>query len=144
MNTKVKITLIIIVTLVIGIVLGAMLNRTFLRYRIQRAFANRNPVGMVSFMERNIQPTPDQREQIREILEKHRIKSQEIRDRFLEEMQSVFESMETELDPILTPEQKKRLKRRSFGPWRAPRGLPDRRRPWRKPPREKPPKEQIK
>lgn len=137
MNTKVKVTLIIIVTLVIGIALGAMLNRAFLRHRIQRAFATRNPVGMVSFIERSIRPTPDQRAKIREILEQHRIKSQEIRDRFMEEMQLEFESLESELDPVLTPEQKKRLKDRSTGPWRDPRRFQDRRGPRRKPPREK-------
>ena len=144
MNTKVKIALIIIVTLVIGIVLGAMLNRAFLRHRIHRAFADRNPMGMVSFMEENIRPTPDQREQIREILEKHRKKSSDLREKFMMEMQAEFESLEAELDPILTPEQQRRLKRRSFGAWRNPRGFPDRPGPRRKPPREKPPKEQIK
>jgi hypothetical protein len=144
MNTKSKIALIIIVTLVIGIVLGAMINRAFLRHRIQRAFATRNPVGMVSFIERSIRPTPDQRAKIREILEKHRMKSQEIRDRFMKEMQLEFESLESELDPILTPEQKERLKDRTPGPWRDHRRFADPRRSLRKPPRQKPPKEQIK
>jgi len=144
MNTKVKIALIIIVTLVMGIVLGAMLNRAFLRHRIQRAFADRNPTGMVSFIERNIRPTPEQREQITKILEKHRKKSAEMREKFMMEMQAEFESLEAELDPILTPEQKNRLKRRMRGPWRDPRRSPDHRGPRRKPPGEKPPKEQIK
>ncbi len=144
MNTKVKIVLIIIVTLVIGIVLGAMLNRAFLRHRIHRAFSDRNPVGIVSFMEKSIRPTPDQREQIREVLEKHRKKSLDIREKFMMDMQAEFESLEAELDPVLTPEQKKRLKDRSAGPWRDPRRSQDPRRPWRKPPREKLPKEQIK
>lgn len=143
MNTKVKIALMIIVTLVIGIVFGALLNRALLRYRIQRAFADRNPAGMISFMEERIRPTPDQRAKIREILEKHRIKSQEIRDRFMEEMQSEFESLESELDPILTPEQKRRLRERPPGPWREHRRFPDPRRPMRKPPRQKPPNEPI-
>ena len=144
MNTKVKIALIIIVTLVIGIVLGAMLNRAFLRHRIQRAFADRNPVGMVSFIERNIRPTEEQREQIRVILEKHRKNSADMREKFMKEMQAEFESLEAELDPILTPEQKNRLKRRLRGPWRDLRGFPDRPGPRRKPPRDKLPKEQIK
>jgi hypothetical protein len=141
MNIKMKIALIILVTLVIGIVLGALLNRAFLRYRIQRAFHDRNPVGMVSFMEEVIQPTPEQRVLIREILENHRKKTEEIRDEFMLEMREAFESLEAELDPILTPEQKKRLKDHSFRPWRDPRRLPDRRDPWRKPPPDKPPRE---
>lgn len=144
MNTKAKVALIIIVTLVIGIVLGAMLNRAFLRNRIQRAFADRNPTGMVSFIERNIRPTPEQREQIREILEKHRKKSVEMREKFMMDMQAEFESMEAELDPILTPEQKNRLKRRLHGTWKDRGRFLDRRGPRRKPPGEKPPKEQIK
>jgi len=147
MNTKVKIALIIVLTLVIGIVLGAMINRAFLRYRIQKAFLNRNPVGMVSFLEEVIQPTPEQRILIREILEKHRKKSEELREKFMMEMKTEFESLEAELDPILTPEQKNRLKRRSFRPWRGPRrrpgswGMPP---PPGKPPKDKPPKEPIK
>jgi hypothetical protein len=149
MNTKLKIALIIIVTLVIGIVLGAMVNRALLRHRIQRAFNERNPRGMIIFIERSIQPTPEQRDQIREILEKHRIRAQEIREKFTEDMKLEFESLEAELDPILTPEQKERLKRNSRGPWRDPRRFPDRRGPRMKPPgekplREKPPKENIK
>ena len=144
MNTKVKIALIIIVTLVIGIVLGAMLNRAFMRFRIQRAFADRNPMGMISFIEKDIRPTPDQREKIREVLEKHRKKSLDLREKFMMEMQAEFESLEAELDPILTPEQKNRLKRRFRGPWRDPRRFPDPRRPRRKPPGEKQPKEEIK
>ncbi|MGD8539780.1 MAG: hypothetical protein PVI66_13775 [Candidatus Aminicenantes bacterium] len=143
MNTKVKIALIIIVTLVIGIVLGAMVNRALLRHKIRRAFDERNPKGMISFIERNIQPTPDQREQIREILKKHRINSQEIREKFMEDMRLEFESLEAELDPILTPEQKNRLKRRFRGPWRDPRRFPDRHGPRRKPPGERPPKEKV-
>ena len=144
MNTKVKIALIIIVTLVIGIVLGAMLNRAFMRFRIQRAFADRNPLGMISFIEKDIRPTPDQREKIREVLEKHRKKSLDLREKFMMEMQAEFGSLEAELDPILTPVQKNRLKRRFRGPWRDPRRFPDPRRPRRKPPGEKQPKEEIK
>ncbi len=143
MNTRVKIALIIIVTLALGIVLGAMINRAFMRHRIQRAFADRNPLGMVSFIERNIRPTPDQREQIREILEKHRKKSAEIREKFMIDMRAEFESLEAELDPILTPEQKDRLKRRLRGPWRDHRRFPDRRGPRMKPPGERPPKEKV-
>lgn len=143
MNTKLKVALIIIVTLVIGVVLGASLNRAFVRHRIQRAFADRNPRGMVSFIERNIRPTPDQREKIREILEKHRKKTADMREKFMMDMQAEFESLEAELDPILTPEQKNRLKRRRLSPWRDHGRFPDRRGPRRKPPGEKPPEEKV-
>jgi hypothetical protein len=141
MNTKVKVALIIIVTLIIGIVLGAMFNRAFMRHRIQKAFADRNPRGMVSFIERSIRPTPEQREQIRQILDKHRIKSAEMREKFMKDMRAEFESLEAELDPILTPEQKNRLKRRLRGPWLDRGRFPDRRGPRRGPPGEKPPRE---
>ncbi len=141
MNIKVKIALIIVMTLVIGIVLGALFNRAFLRYRIKRAFHDRNPVGMVAFMEEAIQPTPEQKVLIREILEKHRKKTQEIRDEFMLEMREAFESLEAELDPILTPEQKKRLQERFFSPRGDQRRFPDRHKPWRKPPPRKPPGE---
>ena len=149
MNVKVKTALIIIITLIIGIFLGAMLNRALLRHRIQKTFFMHKPDGLVFFIEEMIQPEPDQRDQIRTIVEKHADRMEEMRERFFKEMEADRESFLKELDPLLTPEQKKRLRRgppgffpgrRPFrdrpGPW------PDRDRPWpkhKRPPQEKHP-----
>jgi len=141
MNIKVKIALIIIITLIIGVVMGAMLNRALVRYKIQKTFAVRQPGRFVYFMERIIQPEQEQRDQIRAILKKHAGRTEEMRGRFFSEMQAEKESLLKDLDPILTPKQMKRLKQ-------GPPGFPPDHRPWperrpfREPPWKKPPPEE--
>ncbi|MFC2164664.1 hypothetical protein ACFLT2_06690 [Acidobacteriota bacterium] len=149
MNVKVKTALIIIITLIIGIFLGAMLNRALLRHRIQKTFSMHKPDRLVFFIEEVIQPEAEQRDQIRAIVEKHAGHMEEMRRKFFTEMQSERESFLKEIEPLLTPEQKERLKkgprglfpgRRPFPERRGPR--PDREHPWpkhKRPPEEKNP-----
>jgi len=151
MTVKVKTALIIIITLIIGIFLGAMLNRALLRYRIHKTFAMQRPDRLVFFIEEIIRPTPDQRDQIRTIVDKHAGQMEEMRQKFFKEMETGRESFLKELDPILTPEQKKRLKKGPPGFFPRRRPFPDRRGPWpdrddrpwpkhKPPPDERPPK----
>ena len=140
MNIKVKTALIIIITLVMGIVIGAMLNRALLQRRINRAFSWRLPDFMITHIERIIEPDQEQRKRLREVLRKHAERMMEIRENHRIELQESFESLQKEMDLILTPEQKKRLLRRLPGPLQRFRGFPGK--PPFKPPREKkPPKE---
>ncbi len=116
---KAKTTLVIIITLIIGIVLGAMLNRTFMHLRIRRAFDAVNPFRFTRILEQAIDPTPEQKRQIREILQKHAKNIGELRNNFEDGMLSSFESLKKELDSALTPEQKERLEEmlRKRRPW---------------------------
>ena len=153
MNVKVKTALIIIITLIIGIFLGAMLNRALLRHKIRKTFSMHRPDKLVFFMEEMIQPEPEQKEQIRAILEKHSSSMQEMRQRFFTEMQAERESFLKKIEPLLTPEQKERLKkgppgffprRRPFPDRQGPRS--DRDRPWpkhKRPPKEKHPDKPV-
>ncbi len=140
MNIKVKTALIIIITLVMGIIIGAMLNRALLQRRINRAFSWRLPDFMITSIERIIEPDQEQRKRLREVLRKHSERMMEIREDHRKELQESFESLQKEIDPILTPEQKRRLQRRLSGPFRRFRRFPER--PPFKPPRDKkPPRE---
>ena len=121
MNIKVKITFIIIITLAIGIVIGALLNRTLSQNRIKRILERRNPPIFISFYERIIEPDAEQRAKVRKVLNKYAQNLSEIRTNFQEELQSSFESMTAELEPLLTPEQKERLEK---GFPRPPRFFP--------------------
>ena len=104
-------------------------------------------------MEEMLQPEPEQRQQIRAILEKHSDRMKERRQQFFSEMQTEKEAFLKELDPLLTPEQRERLKKgpRGFFPGRPPfrerRGpWPDRDRPWpkhKRPPQEKHPDKPV-
>lgn len=109
MNLKVKITFLIIITLVIGIVIGAMLNRAVSQNRIRRILERRNPPIFISFYERIIEPNADQRDSVRKVLDKYAQRLSKIRTNFQDELQSSFESMKAELEPLLTAEQKERL-----------------------------------
>jgi hypothetical protein len=135
MNVKVKTALIIIITLIIGVFLGAMLNRALLRHRIRKTFSMHKPDRLVFFIEEMIQPDDDQRDQIRSIVEKHADRMKEMRKRFFKEMEAERESFLKEIEPLLTPEQKERLrhgppgffpKRRPFPDHRGPRPEHDR------------------
>lgn len=118
MNMKVKTTFIIIITLILGVVIGAMLNRALLQNRIRRTFSQQNPNRLALFYERIIQPDPAQSEVLREILNKHSKRMSEIRTNFFEEMQSAVKALQADIDPILTLEQKKRLRERMMRPRR--------------------------
>ncbi len=124
MNIRLKTTLIIIATLIIGIIFGALLSRAYLHHRIRRAFTMVNPNRFMTFFEQTISPTPEQREQIRKIIQKHTKTVSELQKNLRDGMDSSFESLRKELDSVLTPEQKERLEKMMRG-----------RRPW--PPRDR-------
>lgn len=140
MNVKVKTTFIIIITLVIGIVIGAMLNRALLQQRIKRTISMANPNRLVAIYEEIILPDSVQTKMIREILSKHAKQVSEIRMKARKDMQSTFESTKKELDKLLTPEQKKRLEKRLPNPLRRIGRFPMRRNLLRNPRMKKPPR----
>jgi len=117
MNVKTKTTFIIIVTLIIGIAIGAMFNRALLQHRIKRTFSSRNPDRLSVFYERILDPNVEQTQKIRSILKKHALTVSKIRDNYQEEMLAANESFKTKLDPLLTPTQKSRLNRGPFNRW---------------------------
>ena len=140
MNIKVKTALIIIFTMVIGIVIGALLNRALLQHRIRRVFSMQKPRVMATVMRDIIRPDSDQAKLIREILDKHVERMSDLREKNRREMESAMKELWKEMDSILTPEQKKRLERNLPPPFRMMR-FPERRRPFRDQPRRIPPPE---
>lgn len=111
MNIKLKMTFVIIITLALGIAIGAMVNRTLSQNRIKSILSKRRSDIFVTTYKKILQPNASQRELIREILYKYANRVTEIQTNFREDMESSIESMRAELDPILTPEQKKRFER---------------------------------
>ena len=126
MNMKVKTTIIIIITLIFGIVLGAMLNRSFTHRRIKRAFDAVNPNRFTMILERAIDPTEEQKKQIREILQKHAKLVAELRKNLMQGMDTSMQSLKKELDSVLTPEQKERFEKmmKERPPWMRREGKP--------------------
>ena len=118
MNIHVKTSLILIVTLLIGMILGALLGGALLRSRVKdRAARIRTPHGFANRMERIIQPDESQREAVREILLRHADRFSQFHDQFA----ALADSLKKDLDPILTEEQKLRLERMIYAPRRMHR-----------------------
>jgi len=126
MSMKSKVTFIIVITLVLGIFVGFMLNRIYSQSRVRNILSRRSPDFFVTFYERILEPDTKQSKMIGEILDTHAKQVSAIRENFQEELQSLFESMKAQIEPILTPEQKERLKER------FPRPSPYRDRPGKK------------
>ena len=121
MNMKLKTSLIIIITLIVGMVIGAMVNRAFLHNRVQRVFQKRTPNVFVQSYLAAIKPDEKQRKQIREILDRNARIMSEIREKNREDLETAMDTMNAELEAVLTPEQMERLEqyapvgRPSFG-----------------------------
>ena len=112
MNTKVKIAAIMVLTLVLGIFIGAMANRALMHNRIRRTFTMNDPARFPMRIIEIIQPDGAQEVQLKEILDRHSNKLFESRENFMKESRAVWETLMKEIETILTPEQKERLKNR--------------------------------
>lgn len=109
MSIQWKSALIIIATLVIGIVIGVFLAGPVLHRHIGPGPGDRGGAMFMTMLERIIQPTADQEDAVREILERHAAKLDFMHEEFRIEMVATMDSLRKELDPILTDEQKARL-----------------------------------
>lgn len=112
MNSKWKFITLMILTLAIGIAIGALLNRALIQSHIRHAMQMRT-TGFFGPGEKMLlrSATPAQQKRIREILDRHRQRLGEIHSRFGREIQESFLTLQKEIDPILTSEQKNQLKR---------------------------------
>jgi len=115
MNVKLKTSFVIAVTLIAGIVIGALANRALLQNRVQRVFSMRSPNVFVQSYLETIKPDADQEKQIEEILERNGQRIAEIRSKSREDLESSMVAMMSELESVLTPEQIKRLEEKTPG-----------------------------
>ena len=113
MNLKIKSSLIIVFTFILGMIVGIIFIRSFFPppKMIDRIAEGRTPRGFMDRFERVINPTESQREEIEKILKEHfeRMHNQSVkfRDRF----KQLNDSLLIELKPILNDEQKQRLEK---------------------------------
>ena len=94
MKTTTKTSIILIVTLLAGIVVGILLDRTFLRYEFRNKVAGvRDPKGVMRLMERILEPDEDQYEQLMEVVSKHSKKMHAIGDSSRKQIEAVMDFM---------------------------------------------------
>ncbi len=136
MSVKVKMSLIILVTLIVGMLLGALIQGAFMRNQFHKRITRlRTPEGFMRRFERVIRPTEEQKPEIDKILLKNFERFNKRLTPPVQEMGRIMDTLRMELDPVLTPEQKARLHRhfehmRRFPP--PPPGRPPGKPPWRK------------
>lgn len=136
MNAKSKIILHMGVTLIVGIGIGAFLNRAIVQKRIRDVMERRAAGMFLPVRDILASATPEQEPKLRDALEKHRKSLADIHDKFGLEIQAAMEELKKDIDPLLSAEQKKRLEtmlpgRPPFARWRngpnfmgGPGGMP--------------------
>jgi len=132
MSIQWKSTVIIISTLVIGILIGVFLAGPVMHRHLRPHLAERGPDRFASMLERIIQPTAEQEEAVEAVLALHSARLDGMRAGFQDEMVALMDSLKSDLDPILTDEQKARLDDRHGHLKRLFHGKPD---SGRRPPR---------
>jgi len=111
MTIKVKATLILLATLIIGGLIGGLIVGALARDRMQ----GMPPFGRDGFVDRWIgmlNPEAEQKHALEKIVERHAPRFRDTFTRHREEMQSLIDSLHQELDPVLTEAQREQLNRR--------------------------------
>ena len=129
MTPRVKSALLLVATLLIGGVLGALLNARMAEQRMERIAFLRSQRGFVRGIEQAIEFRDEaQQEAVRRILDGS---AERIREHMLEsraEVQAILESTRVELGTVLSDEQMEALDEqmqlRRPSPWRERRGPP--------------------
>jgi hypothetical protein len=112
MTTKSKATLLVLVTFLLGALVGALINGA-IASRQSKALSALPPGPMFSsIVERAIRPDEQQRDAVMKILERHSGTMAALAEKFRETMARTTDSVQSELRPYLTPEQQRRLKER--------------------------------
>ncbi len=110
MQAKAKSAAIIVATLLIGMLLGALAYGQFLQHRFR---AIPRPGHFAAFTEKFIEPRDAaQRREIRRVLRGAAPRLRELDRRHRQSMQALMDSVHAELGTLLTPEQRERMEER--------------------------------
>lgn len=110
MSARVKSILLIVATLLIGLLLGALLNARLAEQRMERIASLRSERGFVRYMEDVVAPANEaQREALRDVLHRAGERMAAHQERSRQEARAMLDSTRAELAEILTPEQLQRL-----------------------------------
>ena len=113
MNVKIKTSLLLISTLLIGLIIGALTGVYFSRKMTHERMSRlRTQEGFISRFEKVIQPLDKQKEMVRKLLSKHYLKIDSMSTEIRTYMNNHNDSLLTEMKDILDEEQLERLKNR--------------------------------
>ena len=109
MNVRVKTTIVIVATLIIGMVVGALIDGALHRRRTRDFFRKPFEKRLETLMERTISPDDSQRDTVRIILDDHMLRMKEIAGRHGQEMAAVMDTLKQQLSMVLTDDQMTRF-----------------------------------
>jgi hypothetical protein len=131
MSTRFKSAVLILVTLVIGGIIGALIHAQITERRFDRLDTLRSNRGFVRMIERSIEfDSPEQREQVLDIADETAVRLFETMQRTRRDTKAILDSTRQQLAEILSEEQLEQLEKRLL---RRPDRLKGRR-PGRRPP----------
>jgi hypothetical protein len=111
MKTQVKTASILLGTFLAGGILGFVLHGTLIRKDFrEHALRMRTPEGFIHRFEKVIDPTDEQRKEIRKLLRDHFEEMVQHQETF----RSRMDSLKKDIDALLTEEQRERLKKDSL------------------------------
>ena len=144
MNTKLKSAILLLLTLLIGVIVGVLGSRLYMERRVTKFMAMRNERFFQHRVEALLQPKPEQMDTLKTILDKYQPKFMQLNRRFRAESRAILDSLHKELEPVLTDEQLQRLKeRRGMPPFGRPFGRQHPDGPFGKPPGMRGPRGRI-
>jgi len=141
MQTRTKSAFLLLAVLVLGMVIGILVSGVLHNRRMQSIARIRTGPGIEQFIERAVEPeSEEQAARIREVMQVAAPRFAEVFASAHQEMQALSDSVMSELEAILSPEQMEELRRHMemrrgvppSGEWRS------RQRPGRRPPRDAP------
>jgi len=127
MKAPVKSTIIIVVTLLIGIAIGFQISELTLKNQFKKMHELRSPDGFVSFFEEVIKPDEKQKKVIEPIILKYYSATDSVARKSFKTFGLLLDSLQVELKPNLTEQQNKELAKRyalikSFGKKQGEKG----------------------
>jgi Spy/CpxP family protein refolding chaperone len=109
LNTKTKTSFVLIGTLLIGVAIGALGSALWRADRARKFELMRPENRFLNFIKGVIRPAPEQNQQFDEILGNYSKRISNIHDQHQEEILAVYDSLRSELNALLTDEQRARL-----------------------------------
>jgi hypothetical protein len=110
MKAKAKSFIIVIITFILGIILGMVISNTFMRSHYRgKVDRLRTPEGFIGTYERIIQPEEAQRDTLQVVLRNHFEKMRKQGEIGFQKFRALEDSLYQALEPLLTEEQNLRL-----------------------------------
>jgi uncharacterized membrane-anchored protein YhcB (DUF1043 family) len=109
MNLKVKNTLIVTGTLIIGIIIGVLICGRFTQMKLRNLKNFYTEKGFKHQFISNVHPTPEQLKQLEPAFKKYVSKNRELIKTFREKRHENYLEFKNEAEDILSPEQMQRL-----------------------------------